>query len=315
MPAVNIARDPTDLSFARVAVLGGVALLLAGCAPGPDDGGSGETMAGETTAGEACAADATDDLGAEPFFAGWKGELVFRGFTGYSSLAGAFLDGPVVGLHVESQTSGQCRLMTYAPTLCEPSCTGDQLCQNAICVDQPHRLSGGMLTLSGPITPALVAAPDGIDGYFVESTAALDRAAPLRLEGTAGADVPAFVATTCPVDEAAAEGDWAALLAARKPGADVTLRWQNPDPQARIRLTMTTGVATHGGIAHAEIECEGPDTGALTLPGSFLDTLYAEGWSCGECGNNELIRYRSALIGATGTAFTNEAVTTFFFIP
>ena len=82
-----------------------------------------------------------------------------------------------------------------------------------------------------------------------------------------------------------------------------------------MRLEMTTGTATHGGIAHAEIECEGPDVGSLVLPGAFLDVLYSEGWSCGECGVNELYRYRSATMGSTGTAFTAEAATAFFFIP
>lgn len=47
---------------------------------------------------------------------------------------------------------------------------------------------------------------------------------------------------------------------------------------------MTTGVATPGGVAHAEIECEEPDTGRLVLPGAFLDRLYETGWACGECG-------------------------------
>lgn len=316
MPAFDAATWPLDLHPAWLAVIGGAALVLAGCAGDPDKGSTDDATAGETTAGEACAADATDMLGSEPFFAGWNGELVFRGYSDYSSLAGAFQDGPDVGFHVESARSGQCRLMTYTPAPCDPVCSGDQLCQNGgSCVDLPRRMSGGTLTLTGPIAPAMVAAPDGIDGYFVESTNTLDPAALLRLEGTAGADVPAFVATTCPVDAPAADGDWAALLAARKPGADVTLRWKNPDAAARVRLRMTTGFATHGGIAHAEIECEGRDTGALTLPGNYLDTLYAEGWACGECGNNDLIRYRSALIGATGAAFTSEAVTTFFFIP
>ena len=54
---------------------------------------------------------------------------------------------------------------------------------------------------------------------------------------------------------------------------------------------------------------------ALTLPGAYLDTLYAEGWACGECGNNELVRYRTGLVPETGTALVAEAVTGFFYIP
>ena len=295
-----------------------IVLWLAACrkdptptAPTAETGDTGPT----TTPTGTCAADATDDLGPDPFFDGWNGELAFRAVGGFASFEGAFQSGPDVRFQVESDRRGPCRLETYTPSTCTPACAGDQLCRESTCVDQPHRLDGGTLTLSGPTSDPLTLDPDGIGGYYAYTYDPIDDTAPLVLEGTAGPDIGAFTATTCPVGPANPDGDWAAALAARGDGEDVTLRWANPNPEARIRLRMTTGTATHGGIAHAEIACEGPDTGSLVLPGAFLDTLYAEGWACGECGGNDLVRYRAAAVGDTGTAFVSEAVTSFFHIP
>ena len=80
---------------------------------------------------------------------------------------------------------------------------------------------------------------------------------------------------------------------------------------------MTTGIGTHGGISPIEIECEGPDVGTLEIPGSYLDQLFEDGWSCGECGNNDLRRYVADEGDlSTGKArFTAETWSTFFFQP
>ena len=53
----------------------------------------------------------------------------------------------------------------------------------------------------------------------------------------------------------------------------------------------------HGGVSHAEIECEGPDTGELVLPGEWLDLMAEEGWDFGNCGSNNLARQYTAVQG------------------
>jgi hypothetical protein len=111
--------------------------------------------------------------------------------------------------------------------------------------------------------------------------------------------------------------DWTALMEARAPGEDVTLTWSDPLPGARFYLRMTTGIGTHGGISPVEVECEGPDTGSLTLPGPYLDDLFAQGWACGECGDNRVQRYvaaEAALSGATAR-FSAQAEAFFYFHP
>jgi hypothetical protein len=111
--------------------------------------------------------------------------------------------------------------------------------------------------------------------------------------------------------------DWNELMVARQPGEDVVLRWSNPVAVARVYLRMTTGVGTHGGISSVEIECEGPDVGSLTLPGGYLDELYAGGWSCGECGQNTLLRYHASQSGTGDDAVQLRvgSTATFWFIP
>jgi hypothetical protein len=95
------------------------------------------------------------------------------------------------------------------------------------------------------------------------------------------------------------------------------LTWSDPVDTARIYLRMTTGIGTHGGISPVELECEGPDVGMLELPGAYLDSLYADGWACGECGGNDLVRYHADEVDAGGTTvqLRTEATVGFWFIP
>jgi hypothetical protein len=138
----------------------------------------------------------------------------------------------------------------------------------------------------------------------------------VRLSTAGDAGVP-FDLAACIVGPPEPIGDWAALLAARGAAQDVVLTWSNAVSTARIYLRMTTGIGTHGGISPVEIECEGPDTGSLRLPGPYLDALYAQGWSCGECGDNRLIRYHATEIqsGSRVIQLRTEAYAQFFFTP
>jgi hypothetical protein len=102
----------------------------------------------------------------------------------------------------------------------------------------------------------------------------------------------------------------------RGEGESASLRWSNPIQDARVRLHMTGCVGSHGGIATAEIECEGPDTGELVIAGVFLDALAAGDWTHGECGGHELLRYHAAADPQDdGLRFESGAVTQFFWRP
>lgn len=292
-------------------------ILLAACSSEPSDTHSAPIHTGlppGTTPTGLCEASDTDGLGPGPDFEGRSGELVIVSETAsYASFSGSFLDRPRVDLHVEADRSGQCRLLTYTGSTCSPACqAGVELCVDGACVTQERIRPAGDLVLSGVVPEPLSVSPDGTGAYWADFDP-VDGDATLEVLG--GGSLDGVTARSCRVGPVGPASDWSTVLADRGAGEDVELTWTHPNPEARIRLRMTTGVATHGGVAHAEVECEGPDTGSLVLPGPFLDELYSEGWACGECGDNTLLRYRAGRIGDSGARLVQEAKTHFWYIP
>lgn len=252
----------------------------------------------------------------DPRFGGYEGEFVVQDFGYVASFQGAVADRPPLRFHVEAERSGQCRLLTYTPSVCEPACAPPtEACVDGRCEAWPVRAGAGDLTLTtGSLE--VTSSEDPLSGYYMELPAPITGG--LALEA-AGGEVPAF---SLALEDAGLElieprGGWDGLLQRRAPGEDAVLTWRSPDPTARVAVRMTTGVGTHGGIAHAEIDCEGPDVGRLVLPGPYLDLLYAEGWGCGECGVNDLHRLREAVTEVEGRSvrLVSRVTTRFFHRP
>lgn len=202
---------------------------------------------------------------------------------GETELTAVFADAPPLRFHRETGRTGQCRLMEpYAPSTCTPACTGSDACIDAECRTYPTRVDRGPIEWSWPGGHKTVSATD-IDGYHGIGEAHEPGEVVVQVDG---------LTLRAPGDhEPAADADWDVAVTTRASGADVTLRWINPSPGARIRVHMTDCTGSHGGLAAAEIECEGPDTGAIVLPGAFLDRLAAGDWSHGECGSHRFERY------------------------
>lgn len=207
------------------------------------------------------------------------------------SFSGSALDRPSTEFHEEAERTGQCRLLRYVPTICDPDCL-NEICVNAACELQPLPNSVGTLTIEG-IPDLTQLSPKGANYFYSKETTplAVDQQVTIRAPGAIGPSFELSSKVPAAVEEA---NSWDNAMEDRAQGEDATLMWKSPVPGARYYLRMTTGIGTHGGISPAEVECEGPDTGSLTLPGSYLDELYSAGWSCGECGSNEFIRYRVA---------------------
>lgn len=330
--STRVGRAPATLVAA--------ALLAAACAADPaDDDGTTTTAPGtdsssgtsstDASSGDTSSSSSGDDSsettgapgpcagplgsGDAPIFEQPPGRFALLVVDSYKSLRGFISDGPRVEFHQESARDGACRLLTYTASTCTPTCTAPAVCIAGECVTEPAGVSAGAVTLRGVGEDDIAVAEDGLHNYFWDGQGG---GAPTMPGLTAaGADVPAFDLEVCPSTAATPEGDWSALLAARAPGEPVLLTWSDPLDDARIYLRMTTGIGTHGGISPVEIECEGPDVGALELPGDFLDALYAEGWACGECGGNDLIRYYADETDDGGVQLRSESVTNFWFIP
>jgi hypothetical protein len=204
---------------------------------------------------------------------------------GETELAAFFADAPPLRFHRESERIGSCRLMTYQPSSCTPACAGSDACIDQQCRPYPVRVDRGPLDWVWPDGHQTVSASETL-GYHAIGEARVPGDVIVRVDG---------LSLSAPSNPSPApDGDWTQRVASRAASADVTLRWTNPSSHARIRLHMTDCVGTHGGFAAAEIECESPDSGALVLPGVFLDRIDAGDWSHGECGSHRFERYHVA---------------------
>jgi hypothetical protein len=232
-------------------------------------------------------------VGSEPDFSWPDNQLTLELAYWGLYLQGALFSGPRASFHTEQDRQGQCRLLTFTFVPCEPGCEWPEMCAGGQCIAQPPLLSAGTLQLTGFPGGPIAIEPTSDGAYWYQTEAVKSDGTETVTLTAPGADASGFSLQAKAVEAPEPEGDWSALLAARAPGEDVTLTWTDPTADARVYIRMTTGIGTHGGISPVEIECEGPDTGSLLLPGAYLDALYAEGWSCGECGDNTLWRYRA----------------------
>jgi hypothetical protein len=246
-------------------------LLLAACGPvTPQPGGSANYSA---------------SLGDGPDFSEPHGLIVVETWLSYgeNQLMGAFADGPGLHHHSEAERSGNCRLLTYSASSCEPACGDDELCIDGACEAWPVRIDRGDLLWSWPDGEQTLS-PDATLGYWGTGSTSSDGDVSIAVDGLE------LTAPTIAAMEP--DGDWESELTNRS--GDATLRWKDPILDARVRLHMTDCTGTHGGIAAAEVECEGPDTGELTIPSAYLDAMEQGDWSHGECGVHDFERYHAA---------------------
>lgn len=295
----------------------GAALALGGCESAKGGAAGDAAVADAGGSPDIGGADVTvpGDVSADPDF-DWPASQVALELAEWGlSFTGALYEEAPTAFHAEAGRDGICRLLTYEPEQCDPSCLYPAVCRQGACVTQPASVGAGPIVLSGFSGGPITVEPTDYGTYFwqTEELKAADAAATIGVKATGS--IP-FDLSAGKVTAPTPDGDWVALLTAREDGADVTLSWTDPDPGARVYLRMTTGVGTHGGISPVEIECEGPDTGSLRLPGAWLDALYAKGWSCGECGGNDLWRTRAATSdGAIPVQFRVQARTQFWYHP
>lgn len=231
----------------------------------------------------------------DPVFDEPASQIVVEWYGGWWTLYGGVPAGPPLVQHEETDRVGQCRLLERIPWSCDTGiCQPSDACVGGTCRTPPgiapsgawtltvngasYDLASGMnplgeVELRGPITVAAAGDPDG---------------------------VPPFVVSTCPVAPLVPTTDWEALMLDREPREDAVLTWVRGDPRDRVHLRMTTGAETHDAVAHAIVECDAADTGVLVIPGAFLEELYREGWNCGNCPSNQVIRYRRGSVDAGG---------------
>ncbi len=246
--------------------------LVSGCGdPVPKDAGSANYSA---------------SLGSDPDFSVPHGIIRVQTWFEYgeTALEGGFAAGPRPYHHTETERSGSCRLLGYTPSSCEPACEGFDLCVEGECLPWYEYEDRGELHWSWPDGERAVQ-PNEWFGYYATGAASSEGEVSIALDG-----LELRAPTIEPLEP---DGDWEQAVTSRGDG-DAVLRWTNPIQDARVRLFMTDCQGTHGGMAEAEIQCEGPDTGELVIPGAYLTRLEQGDWSHGECGSHDLERYHAA---------------------
>lgn len=326
MTSRSIGRQTLTLARMRFASLLLVGLL--GCGDdssatgggggnGTEGGGGSGAVGGQGPGGAgSCVSHTASD---SPDFEATEGLFTLRREAGeldFVVFTGSVHSPPSAGFQTEEAREGLCRLLTFTPSNCTPECDLGSFCIDGECVTPTAALDAGAITLTGIVSDPVMADDGGIGIYFWSSENAGPYGTTATLTATGGVTGD-FELSVCVPEAMSPTSDWSQLMETRAAGEDVTLAWDNPLPGARVYIRMTTGIGTHGGISPAEIECEGPDTGSLTLPGAYLDELFADGWACGECGENRLERYYSDDAEITqGTArFRGETPETFYFQP
>jgi hypothetical protein len=285
----------------------------------PFTGGSGGQNGGDggSSPGGQTACGVTQTENGEPRFEQPSSRIRVYAGSYYTIVDGSVLGGSRREIHTEAERSGQCRLLTYdSPSFCDPICENPEICVHGQCERFPEPISAGTLSVELGDNRATVE-PSNLGSYYFGTEEYGYDVVDFTTVKAAGDVAPAFELAACVSPAPIPTNDWDQLLQARKPAEDVHLAWSNPVSTARVYLRMTTCVGTHGGISPVEIECEGPDVGELTLPGSYLDSLYAQGWGHGECGSNEVRRYHASQTGSGEEAIQlrAESSASFFFQP
>lgn len=236
----------------------------------------------------------------------FDGRIVVQAFLREQTivLSGEFRDGPALRFATEADRVGDCRLMTYTPSFCEPGCGGFDVCIAGQCESFPERQGRGALEWAWP-GDSMTVEPDDTDYYSASGT--------ISEHGEVSLTVAGEILRVQTSEGPQATTDWSEAFSERTDG--VTLNWSDPVDGGRVRLHMTDCSGSHGGVGEAEIICDGPDSGSLSIPESFLTALDNANWSRGECGSHAVVRYRAAIPQEGDFVLESQAPTGFFYRP
>jgi hypothetical protein len=200
----------------------------------------------------------------------------------------------VVHPQVEVMREGSCRLLEPQAPFCT-DCTG--ICVAAeVCEPLPVYVSAGTLEFTGMTVPLSLA--HGQYWYSSQGSVPADAFAD---DATIEVSAPG---EAFPAHELALDGvpplvtDLGADPLVLTDGADTTIRWTPAGAGARVHLMLNANNMGHGMPYTAIIECEGDDTGELTVPRALIEAFPAvdgnlPGCEGSDCPASLLTRYRS----------------------
>jgi hypothetical protein len=235
---------------------------------------------------------------------------LFHPSAAYARIEGLVQDGPDPQLYAVSTEAGGCRYLKGGIGSCDPACAAGELCTiDGVCAPYPLGVSGGALTVRGLGDPIEIAPEDWNQGVYVGPAnlpADLFDSTDVIGAELAGGDFPAVALGAKgvdPLDAALVDTGFEML-----DGQDAEISWTpGADPEACVRVVINGPNAIHGAPLADVIECEGPDTGSLTIPQALVEEfphgttpLVTEGY---DWPHSELTRYtRSSADAAQGPA-------------
>lgn len=270
----------------------GIVLFAFSTAVGCQDPGPGQGMIGDPDLGGI-------PIDNTPHFAPTAGSVtaveVRAPSATFNELSASFYAEEQPGFHREVQRIGSCRLLSFQSAQCDSFCVGVCVEKN-VCKPFPARLSAGALGFSGMKVPVTLK-PQMQNFYYADPAVTGDLFGAGDTIGVeaAGADFAGFRLTTAGVatlETSSVVNDEIRL----EDGADYTFSWTpSGDPRARVRLTLNSANRSHGQPYEGIIECDGPDTGRLTLPKElitpFPDTYRWEICVGRDCPLSSALRY------------------------
>jgi hypothetical protein len=198
---------------------------------------------------------------------------------GYTAVLGAVLDRkqPEAIIWDATLTDGACVLRVPRVPFCDPGCGG-----SAVCVDEdtcaPYGSkqdlgtvhATGLMTTTGASALDLTAIAGNyqVPGNLQLAYPAFAPGGAITLAASGSAFTPAFTLTgkgISPLQLTSADP----ALARNEP---LTITWTAPAGDAATRVWLALDISHHGG-SKGKIECDAPDTGALTLSAQIMTRL------------------------------------------
>ena len=197
---------------------------------------------------------------------------------GFTSLLGKVYRGtlPEALIWEKKSEANGCTLYTPRVPFCDPGC-GTAICiENDVCKASPASLSVGRVTVSG------VKAESGVTSFTVDPIRnnyltpgtvklpfpAFDEGDPVAIS-TAGGDLAPFTITGSGIAPLQMTGSGSYPVAKGKP---LDLTWKSPGAASKSRIQVKLDISHHGGTK-GKIECDVPDTGALSIPADLVGRL------------------------------------------
>jgi hypothetical protein len=245
----------------------------------PDDSGS---ATGDDSGGD----DSGDDSGGNGFeFSDLAGACDNGTRIGAVEISHTSYDFPLVFAEVLDaplptskltllESKNGCSMMRKENPFCDPTCGPGETCSlEGECVPYPLRVGLGTLAITGTNVDVTLEAQGDMTYWDSGATLPLfTPGAPITATTTGSKDVPAFELHGFGVDALVLEKEkW--LITE---GEDLEIRWTpstNPN-----QIWVSLAIDQHG-ITPVTLYCEVEDTGSLTVPSVFVDTLVQYGVS------------------------------------